>query len=215
MEHPNVATHRRVFTTGVALAALLLWFITPARAQQIGCVPAVRDEFLREQSIVQWTVYCPTFLPGEFQIERVDGGMNPGGGLFTVTLTSSSGAELIITQGAGASIFARHTAAGPPERPTADAQFGDLSGKLYAAEPPGVTAFDSDHKGHGVQGTGIGVKTLTEIAAAMKPVALVALPDTGTDQSADRSRFLPVFLLALTGAALMVTGALLELRRSR
>lgn len=198
-----------------AVAASLALSVMPAFGQAAECAPAVRDELLREQSVVQWAVYCPTFLPEELELERVDGGSSPGGGLFTVVLGSASGAEVVVTQGAGASIFARYTPAGPPETPAGDAPFGDLLGKLYAAEPPAVIAFDADGFGHAVQGRAVELAVLKEVAESMRPVAdrrpepRVA-PAAGTGHS-ERIRapvVAPGGLLVFGGVLLVLAGLL-------
>ena len=94
---------------------------TPAPALGAGCAPAVADEFVRQQSLVPWRVFCPILLPAGFRLALADdppdpnalGGsaaptiddLNPGGGTFITRLVGPNNAALVFVQGAGASIF--------------------------------------------------------------------------------------------------------------
>ncbi len=199
---------RRAIASAALAACLLVLLSTNAAGQGQACAPAVVDEFLRQQAVVEWTVYCPTYLPADLTISRVDGSMDPGGGLFIVTLTSPAGAELVITQGAGASIFHRRAPDGSAEEPAGDAAYGDLAGKLYTSEPAAVIAYDDAGFGHAIQSSGIGVEALLQIAAGTRPVseaapAPQAVPATGTGFGVSQHATRAVVALAALGVALV------------
>jgi hypothetical protein len=178
---------------------------TVVAAGGAACAREVRDEFVRQQSLVYWAVYCPGELPAGFRLATADdpadagllGGdasptkddLNPGGGTFITRLVGPGGAALVLVQGAGADIYVRRDETQGPggfEQPLRAAPFGDLEGDLFAKEPPAVVARDMLTYGHMVSGAGLDAEPVEKIAASMRPVdasgvrvALFSLADTG------------------------------------
>jgi hypothetical protein len=157
------------------------------------CSGAVRDEFARQQALVDWAVYCPSELPEGFRLATAD---DPPIGApnfaedarptldmlhktdqrrlstFVTRLTDGDGHDLVIVQGAGANIYNRRDEARCPgcfEVPRRGAMFGELSGRLYELSPSAVIAWDGD-MGHMISGFEVSSETVTPVAAAMHPV---------------------------------------------
>lgn len=159
-----------------------------AEAPGPACAPAVRDEFVRQQGLVHWQVYCPTQLPDGFRLARLDdphdtallGGdvsptlddLNPGGGTFITRLVGPQGAALVLVQGAGANIYTLRDDAGVliTDDKLSDAPFGDIAGKLYPGKPARVTAIDAQSFGHMLISSGVDAEVVAQLAAAMRPV---------------------------------------------
>jgi hypothetical protein len=152
------------------------------------CASAVADEFLRQQELVYWRVYCPSELPDGFRLAALDdppdpshlGGdvtptrddLNPGGGTFITRLLGPGGKELVLVQGAGANIFVLRDATGRliGDDAQSDSAFGDLEGRLFRGPASRVTAFDAHGYGHMLIGSGVDADVVAQLAAAMRPV---------------------------------------------
>ncbi len=190
---------RRPVLLALALPALLLAACgdgRTARVQSIGtaaivepgasCDASVRAEFVRQQSLVYWPVYCPSQLPDGFRLAhegdarhapyleqdywptRKD--LNPGGGTFITRLVGPDGSNIMIIQGAGASIWVRRDQSGRFEDAAGDARLGDLAGTLFTLDPAAVIAFDALSYGHEVAASGLPIDELRRIAQSMRPV---------------------------------------------
>jgi DNA-binding CsgD family transcriptional regulator len=162
------------------------------------CAPAVREEFLRQQALVEWDVYCPSELPDGFRLARADDpppdpphlgadarptidDMHPEGRTFiTRLLQDDDDAELVILQGAWSIDYGDdwEPCFECPEAPSAGAMFGDLSGQIDY-ELATVSAWESEPWTLATPGTnmrklvrahGLAEDTLLEIAGGMEPV---------------------------------------------
>ena len=152
------------------------------------CASAAGDEFLRQQALVYWQVYCPSQLPDGFRLAALDdptapshlGGdvtptrddLNPGGGTFVTRLLGPGGKELVLVQGAGANIFVLRDAAGRliGDGAQSESAFGDLHGRVFRGAASRVTAFDAQSYGHMLTGFGLDAEVVAETAAGMRPV---------------------------------------------
>lgn len=179
----------------------------PVRGE--ACATGSRAEFVRQQQTVHWSVYCPSELPDGFRLAGPDdpedvsqlGGMgpggdltptldslNPGGGTFITRFVGPAAAQIVVVQGAGASIYTLRDAAGNLiSNGELDGAFGDLAGRLYPGDPPRVTAGDSLGYGRMIVGYGVAADVVGRMAAAMRPVdasgvrsALFSLADLQT-----------------------------------
>ena len=151
------------------------------------CAPAVRDEFVRQQALVRWNVYCPGVLPRGFRLARGDDppdpnalggsaaptvdGVSDGDGSFVTRLVGPVGAALVIAQGAGASLFVHRDNSGeligaPESAPRSP--FGDLEGRVLEFPTPSIAAFDD--YGHMIIATNLSLDETKAIAADMARV---------------------------------------------
>jgi hypothetical protein len=190
---------RRSYIVPALLGALALAFMacgdgSPMRTlsePESPCAETVRAEFERQQSLVDWSVYCPSQLPESFRLATP--GDPPIGepnlaenakptldmlyepdprrlSTFVTRLTDGAGRDLVFVQGAGASIYNRRDESRCPgcfEVPRRGAMFGGLSGTLFELQPPAVVAWDGD-MGHMLIGYGLNVGELTEVARDMR-----------------------------------------------
>jgi DNA-binding CsgD family transcriptional regulator len=147
------------------------------------CAPTVREEFLRQQALVEWDVYCPSKLPDGFRLATAEDAppepphlgadarptidmMDEGPMTFITRLVRSDGAEIVVAQGVGLSSFDQGFGA-----PRTAAMFGNLSAALYGDDQPTVVAW-ADDLGRMVSVHRLGPNALDEIAAEMRTVRL-------------------------------------------
>lgn len=157
--------------------------------QGAGCAPALRNEFVRQQTLVLWDVYCPSTVPEGFELATAGADtirsaylgdnatpttdmLGPGGGTFITRLIDPAGRAIVIVQGAGASIYNRRDETVRPggfEDAAGKATFGGIEGTLFDNDPAAVIAFDRSY-GHMVMVHGLTVDELRSLAASMRPV---------------------------------------------
>lgn len=164
------------------------------------CADGALGEFVRQQEMVEWDVFCPSELPARFRLATADDAPGTGLGIgaaptidqlyapdppsastFITRFVDGSGGELVLVQGAGANIYYRRDEGrciGCSEVPRRGAMFGDLSGTLYSLDPAAVTAFDDD-MGHMLVGYGMAIESVIGVAESMLRVR--PRPETLTD----------------------------------
>jgi DNA-binding CsgD family transcriptional regulator len=153
------------------------------------CAPSVREEFLRQQALVEWDVYCPSELPDGFRlategdpppdpphlgadarptIDMVGEGLPADAGTFVTRFVRDDGAEIVVVQGADIGFYERRDGT-DHEVPRGGAMFGDISGTYYVLEPEAVIAW-RDNRGKMVFVQGAGSGAVIDVAADMRPV---------------------------------------------
>lgn len=139
----------------------------------VECASGSQATYQEQAKLFAWPIYCPTYLPSGWQLDRADFGPSPGGGLSTVRFKNGDDGIIEIIQGI-ILITPRDESGLPIATPSDEVRFGSIPAELFVSSGGTglVRSKATEETTRAVRGSpGIDPALLVQIAASAQMVA--------------------------------------------